>query len=70
VHFGANSDLCATAYLRALRVRALLVAAIAGWIPCDFEARSTWLASEKGRGIGCKRIRPRGKQCLLMAERL
>ena len=70
VHFGANSDLCATAYLCALRVRALLVAAIAGWIPCDFEARSTWLASEKGRGIGCKRIRPRGKQCLLMAERL
>ena len=47
VHFGANSDLCATAYLRALRVRALFVAAIAGWIPCDFEARSTLLASEK-----------------------
>ena len=32
VHFGANSDLCATAYLRALRVSALRVAAIAGWI--------------------------------------
>ena len=47
VHFGANSDLCATAYLRALRVRALLVAAIAGWIPCDFEVRSTLLVSEK-----------------------
>jgi hypothetical protein len=47
VHFGANSDLCATAYLRALRVSALRVAAIAGWIPCDFEARSTLLASEK-----------------------
>ena len=47
VHFGANSDLCATAYLRALRVSALRVAAIAGWIPCDFKARSTLLASEK-----------------------
>jgi hypothetical protein len=32
--------------------------AIAGWIPCDFEARSTWSVSEKGRGIGCRLIRP------------
>src|SRR4029079_11843671 len=47
VHFGANSHLCATAYLRALRVSALRVAAIAGWIPCDVKARSTLLASEK-----------------------
>ena len=70
VHFRANSDLCATAYVRALRVRALLVAAIAGWIPCDFEAGSKLLDSEKGRGIGCKRIRPRDKQCMLKAERL
>jgi hypothetical protein len=69
VHFGANSDLCATAYLRAVRVRDLCAARSAGWVPHDFEARSTWPTSDKGSGIGCRLIRPH-KQCLLMGERL
>ena len=69
VYFGANSDLCATAYLRAVRVRDLCAARSAGWVPRDFEARSTWPTSDKGRGIGCRLIRPH-KQCLLMGERL
>ena len=59
VHFETNSDLCATAYCAA--GPRSMSRAIAGWISYDFEARSKSPNGEKGRGMGCRLIRPRGK---------
>jgi hypothetical protein len=59
VHFETNNDLCATAYCAA--GPRSMSRAIAGWISYDFEARSKSPNGEKGRGMGCRLIRPRGK---------
>jgi hypothetical protein len=56
VHFGTDSDLCATAYIVGAAGPHSMRRATAGWIPCDFERRSTSPATEKGRGLN---IRPR-----------
>ena len=38
VHFGADSDLCATAYIAGAAGPHSMRRATAGWIPCDFES--------------------------------
>jgi hypothetical protein len=38
VHFGADSDLCATAYIAGAAGPRSMRRATAGWIPCDFES--------------------------------
>jgi hypothetical protein len=51
LHFAANSDLCATAYMRALRVRTLCAERPPAGFDVISKAKSTSPASEKGRGL-------------------